>query len=159
MSSDVEFVFTAVGINQVLHEIAVRTDVRMRVIAPLVSDEFRVTANSALDRYSAGTRTSSLRRMEKRFDGGIHTDRPGGTDPSRSVTNRDKRGAGSSKVSWRPPDSFPGSAAKHMPSPSDVGWGQSVCISAGFPSNTSTRSPFGCGRRCREGSSYRRRPG
>jgi len=43
VSSDVEFVFTAVGINQVLHEIAVRTDVQMRVIAPLVSDEFRVS--------------------------------------------------------------------------------------------------------------------
>ena len=43
VSSDVEFVFTAVGINQVLHEIVVRTDVQMRVIAPLVSDEFRVS--------------------------------------------------------------------------------------------------------------------
>lgn len=43
VASDVEFVFTAVGINQVLHEIAVRMDVQMRVIAPLVSDEFVVT--------------------------------------------------------------------------------------------------------------------
>lgn len=43
VSSDVEFVFTAVGINQVLHEIAVRMEVQMRVIAPLVSDEFQVS--------------------------------------------------------------------------------------------------------------------
>lgn len=43
VTTDVQFTFTSVGINQVLHEIAMHIDLTMRVIAPLVSEEIRVT--------------------------------------------------------------------------------------------------------------------
>lgn len=43
ISTELHFVFQSVGINQVLHEIAVHVDLDMRVIAPMVSDEFHVT--------------------------------------------------------------------------------------------------------------------
>ena len=43
VTTDVQFTFTSVGINQVLHEIAMHVDLTMRVIAPLVSEEIRVT--------------------------------------------------------------------------------------------------------------------
>lgn len=43
VATELQFVFTSVGINQVLHEIAVVVDLHMRVIAPLVSDDIRVS--------------------------------------------------------------------------------------------------------------------
>lgn len=42
-STELRFVFRSVGINQVLHQIAVWVNLRMRVIAPMVSDNFEVT--------------------------------------------------------------------------------------------------------------------
>lgn len=43
VATEIRFVFQSVGINQVLHEIAVHVDLKMRVIAPMVSDDFHVT--------------------------------------------------------------------------------------------------------------------
>lgn len=43
VSTELQFVFTSVGINQVLHEIAVHIDLQMRVIAPMVSNDFHVS--------------------------------------------------------------------------------------------------------------------
>lgn len=43
VGTELQFVFTSVGINQVLHEIAVHVDLTMRVIAPMVSEDVHVT--------------------------------------------------------------------------------------------------------------------
>lgn len=43
LSTEIRFVFQSVGINQVLHEIAVHVNLQMRVVAPLVSEDFHVS--------------------------------------------------------------------------------------------------------------------